>query len=606
MSLGLSMITNDAEATEAFIKKYGDLFERWFITVAARDKKEFNQLLKLKERMLGHKLELSYFKWTDDFAAARNHNLSTIDTDYWFWADSDDELINPERLPELVRYMQGNDTEVMALRYDYSQNPMGDAVADHWRERIIKRAYDGKWDAPVHETFQGPPCNYEQSDWVVVKHNTTPEQMDKSMARNEKILRKHFEETKDPRDASYLGNVELGYKKNYPLAIQWFTQHIKTSGAPEDMYRSWCRIAECEWIMGNFEQALYATDEAVKLRPDFPDAYYTKVIIYTNMEEFEKGIEWLKVAVSKPVPKTLAMIDPTLYKYRGLALGAQCYLFSGRVKEAFKLYQEVLEHDKELFDENLRELFETAYFDAKAIDFTKWLLHYTKGNNGKPLKIFDALPERLFADPRLNAERIKFYPKVKWPAKSMAIYCGPATESWGPDQLDKGMGGSEEAVMYLSREMALLGWEVTVFNDREEEYIDTVTRDYLSGGINHDGSPSEGQDVGWVIYKPWTLLNPYDEFDVFVAWRQPETVRGVKARQLITDLHDTIPTQRVYAMAKNEPKSLFFVKSKWHRDLYPELPDERFVVIGNGIAKEQFDKPLTKTGSNTQYVQKTV
>jgi tetratricopeptide (TPR) repeat protein len=385
------------------------------------------------------------------------------------------------------------------------------------------------------------------------------------------ILANHFKKTSDPRDAYYLGMTLLG-ESNPKGATQWFLQHIKTSGSDEDKYRSWCRIADAEWMQKDYDQSLYATDEAIKLRPNFPDAYFIKVLNYTSIEEYDKGIEWLKVAAAKPIPDTMAMVDPTLYKYRGMSMGAMCYLFSGRVQEAFRLYQAIIAEAPDFYKE-MKEIdgvdwpamYQEAYYDQQAINHVKYLLYYTGANHGKPLKLFEALPPRLLSDVRLNVERAKFLPKINWPEKSIAIYCGPGVESWGPDTMAKGMGGSEEAIVYLSRELAKLGWQVIVYNDREEEY-------------SADG----------VTYKPWTLLNPFDRFNVFYAWRSPENTRNIRARRIICDLHDTVQADRIYAC---DDKVKFFVKSQYHRSLYPELPDDRFIVVGNGIDKSHF-KPV--------------
>lgn len=595
MTLGLSMITNNAEATIAFLNKYGQYFDKWFITVADKDQEVLSELgRKYTESVyIEPKMQLSYFKWTDDFAAARNYNLKQIDTDYWFWADDDDQIQNPDHLKEVVNFMTQNSVEVVQFKYDYAQNEQGQAISDHWRERVIKRDYEGKWDAPVHETFQGPPAVVEQLDWIVVKHDKNKLDIEGSMKRNERILRKHFEETKDPRDAFYLGMTELAHK-NYRESTQFFLQHIQTSGSEEDQYRSWCRIAECEWILQNFDQALYATDEAIKLKPDFPDAYYIKIIIYTNMEQYDKGIEWLKVATSKPIPKTIHMVDPTLYKFRGLAYGAQCYLFGGRVKEAFALYKEVMKNDpsEDIFSKDLQQVFEDAYFDQKAIDYIRWLLPYTKGTDGQPLKLFESLSPRLFADPRLNAERVKYMPTQTWPDKSIVFYCGAGNETWGPDTLDKGMGGSEEAVVYLSRELAKLGWQVTVFNDREGVYYEEyVGQGQWENMVSTNGDSLYGGKYHRITYKPWTLLNPNDQFNVFVAWRNPSFARAcnIKAKKLCVDFHDSLMGHQMLAKADLEKNDLFFLKSKFQRDsAATKIPEDKVVIIPNGIVKEQF------------------
>jgi tetratricopeptide (TPR) repeat protein len=575
MSLGLSIITNKGAALKRVINDYGQYFDKIFVTVADKDKKLFNSLV--TDYKTEDKVHLSYFKWCDDFAAARNYNLEQIDTDFWFWMDDDDTIDHPERLKDIVTFMEVNDMDVVQLKYDYAQNQRGQAISDHWRERVIRRSYEGKWDAPVHETFQGPIAMVEQLDWVVVKHKKESLDIVASMERNERILRKHWKKTHDPRDAFYLGMTELS-RSRHKEAINWFLAHIQTSGSDEDKYRSWCRIAECEWMRGNYEQGLYATDEAVKLRPDMPDAYYIKIILYTIMEEFDKGIEWLKVATSKPVPKTMHMIDPTLYKYRGLAYGAQCYLFGGRIKEAFALYKEVMANDpsEDVFNKEMQQLFEDAYFDNKAIDYLKWLLYYVDMNSGKTTKLFEALPPRLFADVRLNAERTKFLPPKEWPKKSIVFYCGQSYEPWGPDTLDKGMGGSEEAVVYLSRELAKLGWEVMIYNERDEEYYDVFFDNENKGFI--------------VTYKPWTLLNPQDKFDVFVSWRNPSFARacGIKARKLVVDLHDVPQGIGAVTNADIEKIDHFFFKSEYHKSLVPNAKDKA-VVVGNGIVKEQFN-----------------
>lgn len=569
MSLGLSMITNNAKETIAVLEKYGKYFDKWFITVADKDKKQLKVLENHFDIKDFDKLQVSYFKWTDDFAEAREYNREQIDTTYWMWLDSDDTIINPEQIPAVVQYMDRNGLDIVQLKYDYAQHG-NESIANHWRERIIRTDHDVKWLGAVHETLISPNAHTERIDAITVKHNKTADDAKASMERNKRILEKDWEKNKDPRTAHYLGLTYMG-EQQYEKAVEYFITHIQTSGWDEEQYRSWSKIAECHYMLGDYKKALSATNAAVEILPHYPDAYYIKVYIYGTLEMFDKAIEWLKVAQSKPEPNTLSVVDPTLYKYRGLAMGAQCYLFSGKVKEAFALYQMVDAENPDFFTEDWKKLFEDAFYDQKAIDYTRYLLHYLKDSGGKSEKLLQALPQRIFADPRLNADRIKFFPKKKWAKGSIAYFCGQAAESWGPDTLDKGMGGSEEAVVYLSRELAKLGHEVVVFNDREEEFTETGY-----------GEPNTFNPV----YKPWTLLNPYDEFDTFVAWRAPENANGVKANRIFCDLHDTIEPSRVYACAKNIDK--YFVKSKYHRDLYPELPDDKFVIIGNGIVKEQF------------------
>jgi hypothetical protein len=250
-----------------------------------------------------------------------------------------------------------------------------------------------------------------------------------------------------------------------------------------------------------------------------------------------------------------------------LFLGALAATELGKIDEAYKMMKIVrmkspdYQPAKDLFP-----IIEEAKEDTDAIEHVTWLIYYLKNRGGKPQRLMEALPMRVFSDPRLNPHRVKVFPPKKWPRKSVVFFCGQATEPWGPDTLANGMGGSEEAIVYLSRELAKLGWSVTVFNDREEE-------------LEQDG-------VSW---KPWTLFNPFDEFDAFVAWRNPQGTRGIKARVKGVDMHDMLIGHQAVSASDAENTDLFFMKSKFQQDnsILKDAPDKA-VIVGNGIVASQF------------------
>lgn len=143
------------------------------------------------------------------------------------------------------------------------------------------------------------------------------------------------------------------------------------------------------------------------------------------------------------------------------------------------------------------------------------------------------------------------------------------------------MGGSEEAVVYLARELAKQGWEVTVYGAVDEEYIDKGCRSGDNNGWDHECETYEKH----VTYLPWKHFNKSDNFNVFVGWRAPEFTEYIKAKVKIADIHDLIGTNAV----RPYPDVTYFFKSQYHKDHYPDLPDEKSRVIGNGIVKEQFN-----------------
>ena len=108
-------------------------------------------------------------------------------------------------------------------------------------------------------------------------------------------------------------------------------------------------------------------------------------------------------------------------------------------------------------------------------------------------------------------------------ARSLAILCGQSIAGeWGPWSLDEtGIGGSEEAVVRLSRQLVGLGWRVTVF-----------------------ATPgSRGGEFSGVEWRDFREVTRGERFDVLVIWRQPAaldalTQIGLDADAVYVWLHD--------------------------------------------------------------------
>src|SRR5437016_13351305 len=57
------------------------------------------------------------------------------------------------------------------------------------------------------------------------------------------------------------------------------------------------------------------------------------------------------------------------------------------------------------------------------------------------------------------------YRKTASSGRDLVIYCGHTQHQWNPALFKtKGSGGSEEAVIYLTRELAKLWWDSTGYN----------------------------------------------------------------------------------------------------------------------------------------------
>src|SRR5919108_3391457 len=84
------------------------------------------------------------------------------------------------------------------------------------------------------------------------------------------------------------------------------------------------------------------------------------------------------------------------------------------------------------------------------------------------------------------------YLKRSSSGRDLAIYCDYTPHEWHPRT--SGFGGSEESIINVARELAKLGWDITVYN-------------------NFGSKPLVDENV---TYRPFWEFNPRDKQDVVV------------------------------------------------------------------------------------------
>jgi glycosyltransferase involved in cell wall biosynthesis len=149
-----------------------------------------------------------------------------------------------------------------------------------------------------------------------------------------------------------------------------------------------------------------------------------------------------------------------------------------------------------------------------------------------------------------------------WSPGSIVYYTGNRKNGLTPLNLKEGTSGTDSAVIYLAREWAKAGREVTVYS----------TCGDLEG--NYDG----------VNYVNYYYFNPCDRFDTLIILSHPYLLPlPVKARQVCWDWHDVLGNEKVYPPEKIKRFDRIFAKSHYQRNLLSDLPDDRFTVVTNGI-----------------------
>lgn len=163
---------------------------------------------------------------------------------------------------------------------------------------------------------------------------------------------------------------------------------------------------------------------------------------------------------------------------------------------------------------------------------------------------------------------------------SIVYYCGNSRVKFSPNS--KGLGGSEQAVVELSRAFAATGTSVTVYGN-------------VYAGIYEN-----------VEYRAVEEFDIANEYETLILWRSFGAciLPLVKAKRILIDLHD-IPRKEFFRLDLLEEKCVTLcVKSKFHRSLLPHIPDSFFFLQPNGIqtALIQKYKPVVSHRESLRFI----
>jgi tetratricopeptide (TPR) repeat protein/glycosyltransferase involved in cell wall biosynthesis len=556
--VSLCIIAEDqVEAVKNIVEKYGKFFKEVLVAGDTRHD-EFRQL------------PIKYFeyKWIDDFADKRNFLAGKVETPYYFRLDTDDEILGAENIPQMVERAKATDVDVVFCHYLYGFDDDGNCNAEHYRETLIKKTDKCEWNKKVHETLfweNQTDIRTVKDDSVQIKHNVEPDHALKSSKRNIQILLQEFKEdgeNTDPRTIGYIGRSFLGLG-DWQKAIFFLTKLIEKSGWAEDKYFAWCQISEAWLRLGDCDKSIDCALIALKQNPSYPDAYLKLGQAYLDQHKFKEALYWYKAGVEKPKPETLVVLDPAYYTYITWINVAMCFLGVGDCDKAIEWLNKAKAVSPSLPSVKTAEKMILAAKENN--DFFYHLLSLLKvvnKDNPKKLKnIFDIIPDKFKKDERAFKLRAKFSTPVY--NKGITFFCGAAYEDWADPSVSFGIGGSEEAVIYMSRELAKLGHQVTVYNQCGE---------------------MEGEYTG-VTYRNYYEFNPNDEFETIIFWRGVPA--EVKARKRIVWLHD-VPMDTINDTNFNYVDEIF-VLSEYHKSLLNPKYHSKAFVTRNGVNQQDVE-----------------
>lgn len=509
----------------------------------------------------------SFFKWVNDFSEARNYNFSQATGDYIFWLDADDVVKGGANIRGLVESMEKNKIECVAMNYLYDFDENKNCTVKHIKTRIVKKG-SVKWVGAVHEDFENIiETNTFFTKDVEVLHIKDSKRTEDSSKRNLEIaeseMKKHPE---DPRSLWLAANANWGVGKT-DKAIEYFERFVNESQSEDEKYVAYLNLSS---LKNDELDAL----KALSLMPTIPNAYHRIAEIKFNQGKYLKSINFTELGLQLPVPETeIVVYNPRDYDYNPLMLMMKAYWKLGKTKKAVEIIEEMVKMFPN--DQNLKEKHSALKEElGEVLKVEKYLEKAKKIKDKVYLKKYlDGLPEEVKEHPEICVFRNENFVKETSSGKDLVYYCGFTQKVWNPEiAMKDGVGGSEEAVVNLSKELAKKGWNVTVYNN-----------------CGH-GGVFEG-----VTYKPFWSYNYRDKQDVTIFWRHPKPVDYVdeRAGKVFIDMHDVLSDSE-FTEERLKKITKVIVKTNAHRVLFPSIPDEKVTVIPNGISQELFEEKREK------------
>lgn len=571
ISLALIVSPTDEEAKklDRVLESTKEIFDEICITQAGPHPNEA-----VEEVIKKHKAKVSFFKWINDFAAARNFNFKQCTGDWIMWLDADDILKGGVNLRKSVELADANGVTGLSTIYHYAHDERGNVTDFHWKLQIVKKDYY-EWKGVIHEDLLPIQDGRDARISDVVRiHTANKVDSERSLNRNKEILEEIVKKEKnEPRHYFYLARCYLGTGE-WQKCIDVVTTYLTLSNWPEERYDAMNMMGEAYMRLDDSINALKSHQLAILELEDAPDAYIYKARNYIKAEKWLDALTNLEIAETRDkdrvILKKTALYDHDLY-----VMSAICYTNLGWFEKAVAAATRAYNNRQSEQAKDILKLSQEMLEDEKTTHNYLSLLKLHVNNKSAIDRILQDIPEKIKDDPRILTYKREL-PAKEWSDNSVVWFCGDSFDAWDGESTEKGgIGGSETAVIKLSEELVKLGKEVTVYNKCD--------------------APVGGKVINGVRYVNYWEMNHLDHFNTLILWRWPQYVDIFdNAKNVILDMHD-VSNKMFFTHERLEKINKIMIKSEYHRTLYPNVPDHKFMIVGNGIDLDRFtDKEKDK------------
>jgi glycosyltransferase involved in cell wall biosynthesis len=512
--------------------------------------------------------------WTSDFGDLRNRNSAMATKDVILWLDSDDVAVRGRNLRAAINDAfggkYGEPCDAMSVLYVYAKDESGNWTSALPRHRAYLRgAFD--WEGCVHEdtrplrpTKVMPTLDHEIA---YIDHESKNPKSPESAGRNLWILEQYQRRGGKMNDRLWQNvATSMNLLGRYSEACEAFQKSIDAPhNNTECDYITFLRWGEACLRLARPEEACEKFAKAQLLFPNRKAPYLALAEVCIHRQQAEQALIYCTVADNMHGDENGFAWQPSNDKIAPTAIRAEAYMLVGEYERASKCYEELA---KMLPTEERvvkpRDLLREMFANQKLYESFMLVHRSLEAFPASQEALVGMAPRMLHSYPEIAKLRIPPRPEGK---RTVAIYCGNSQNPWGWDSLETGIGGSEEAVILLSRELVREGWHVEVYAFPGREQI--------------------GTDPYGVVWTPYYAFDPERPVDVFVGWRQYMQPCPSTAALRVLWLHDTV-VKEYFTEDMVAGWDVIFTVSAQHAEGLPDHALPKLVVSANGLSSDFF------------------
>lgn len=266
------------------------------------------------------------FPWTDDFAAARNFAFSKATKDYQMWLDADDVLEDPDAL---CRLKENLTADVVMLPYHVAFDERGAPAVTYFRERLLKRERQFRWEGAVHECIT-PAGEIVYGNAAILHKKRKSSDPDRNLRIYEKQLAAG--RVFSPREQYYYAR-ELYYHARFADAADAMERFLCMDGWMEDRIGACLLLSECRQRLSDPEEAKSALLRTLLWDEPRAEVCCAMGRILLEQRRYPEAVFWYKTALSAPFQRD-GFSERDCHDYIPYLQLCVCYDRLGNLREA--------------------------------------------------------------------------------------------------------------------------------------------------------------------------------------------------------------------------------------------------------------------------------